>query len=228
VVEGAKLSDDLIGCGLEAESVFITPTAKNQQWCAAHTALPCEIVSEKVMQEMSDEVTPQGVLTLFRMPVPPVTKLLQTASRVLILDHIQDPGNLGACFRIAAGAGCDHVITTLGCVDIYNPKVLRGGMGAHGRLHIYTMSWSEIGAVCAHMTIYGTAAKGDMTYEQVNWAKPSAIIIGNEANGMSESAQKILHKTIFIPLANQVESLNAAVSCGIILFESSRQMRQAA
>lgn len=226
VVEGAKLVDDLLSCGLQAAFVLLTDDTAD--WQRAHPHTLCLRVSAMLMREVSSEVTPPGVLAVFNMPrdIPFAAQVDSYSSApILILDQLREPGNMGACLRVAAGAGCREVLLAPGCVDAYNPKVVRGGMGAHGRIMIRSASWTQIRQICQHRPVYGTSVLNSQPYDSVTWREPCAVIIGSEAEGMSDDAQRLMTQAIHIPMFNQVESLNAAVACGIILFEVARQNR---
>ncbi len=177
-------------------------------------------VSEAVMNQASDTETPAGVLAVVPMiprPLPAGPALL------LILDRIANPGNLGTMLRTAAAAGADGVILGPGCVDAYNPKVVRGGMGAHLRLPLLPAGWPEIAELTAGMAVWLAAAGGPLAYYDVDWRQPSALIIGGEAAGASAPAYQLAGSTVSIPMQAETESLNAAVAAGIILFEAVRQ-----
>jgi TrmH family RNA methyltransferase len=155
------------------------------------------------------------------MPEP---KLPANAKRVLILDAISDPGNLGTIIRTAAGAGVDAMILAPDCVDAYNPKVLRSAMGAHFRLPVLTMTWAQIHAEVNVKETYLADGVADFNYTDADWVGSSwALIIGSEAHGASEDAQKAATITIKIPMVNETESLNAAMATAVILFEAARQ-----
>lgn len=177
-------------------------------------------VSDDVMRSMSDTETPQGILAVLsieKQPLPPDPDLL------LILDALNDPGNLGTILRTAAAAGVGGVLLAPGCVDAFNPKVVRGSMGAHLRLPIHYLNWREIAGHVENLAIYLAAGEADFLYTDVDWTKPSALIIGNEAHGGGDKARQLAGKKIAIPMQEQAESLNAAVATGIILFEGVRQ-----
>lgn len=183
---------------------------------------PAQAASEEVMAAMSDTETPPGVLAVLAMrprPLPPDPTLL------LVLDRVRTPGNLGTMLRTAAAAGADGVLLGPGCVDAYNPKVLRGGMGAHLRLPIHQASWQEIATVTEGLAVWVAAAEGNVPYTDVNWRRPSALIIGNEATGAGKRAEATAGGQVYIPMYAATESLNAAMAAGIILFEAVRQRR---
>jgi TrmH family RNA methyltransferase len=182
-----------------------------------------QIVSEQVMAHASDTETPSGVLAVVSIsPLP----LPHSPNLLLILDRIADPGNLGTILRTSAAAGVDGVLLGPGCVDPYNPKVVRSSMGAHLRLPLLALSWPEIEQLVDGMAVWLAAADGHTPYAQVNWQQPSALIIGSEAAGAGQQASNLAQKTVYIPMHSQTESLNAAVATGILLFERLRQRKE--
>jgi TrmH family RNA methyltransferase len=224
VAEGVRLTDDFVQAGIQAAFAFVADAPNVQAWQQAHPGVECTVVNDAVMREVSVETTPPGVLVVFRQPEVKLDDVKRQAyPLILILDALRDPGNLGACLRVAAGADCRLVLLAPGCVDAYNPKVIRGGMGAHARLTIASLGWEEIGQVCAGHSIWSANAAGARRYDEVPWVEPNALIIGGEASGISSQARHISTGAVCIPLANQLESLNAAVACGVILFEAARQ-----
>jgi TrmH family RNA methyltransferase len=181
---------------------------------------PSQIVSDAVMGAMSDTETPPGVLAIVPMkplPLPPQPSLL------LILDAVTNPGNLGTMLRSAAAAGADGVLLGPDCVDAYNPKVVRGGMGAQVRLPIQSADWAELANLVTGMQVWVAVADGNVAYTAVSWQPPSAIIIGGEANGPGAEALRLATGRVSIPMHADTESLNAAMAASIILFEAARQ-----
>ncbi len=179
-----------------------------------------QTVSSEVMAVMSATKTPPGVLAVVSVkPLP----LPGQPAMVLILDALTTPGNLGTMLRTAGAAGVDAVLLGPGCVDAYNPKVVRGGMGAHFRVPLREMSWKEIMDYCQGLDIWLSAIGGQRIYTAVDWRRPSALIIGNEAHGAGQEARAAAQAAIAIPMANETESLNAATAAAVILFEAFRQ-----
>jgi len=178
------------------------------------------IVSEQVMKALTDTVSPQGVLAVvpFVELAPPLSPSL-----VLVIDHLRDPGNLGAILRSANAAGVEQVILAPKTVDPYNPKVVRGAMGAHFRLPTMALSWPEIAEALAGVQILLADVRAERAYYEVDWTRPSALIIGGEAHGASQEAKELAAATIAIPMRGGAESLNAAVAASVILFEAARQ-----
>jgi RNA methyltransferase, TrmH family len=177
-------------------------------------------VNAELMAAMSSTETAPGViaeLDAIDMPLP------EAPSLVLILDALSNPGNLGSIFRSAGASAVDVVLLAPGCVDAYNPKVVRGGMGAHFRLPIRQLTWPEISNYTRDLAIRLATAGAELSYADIDWRVPSALIIGNEAVGPGKSARQIADSTISIPMAGATESLNAAMATSVILFEAFRQ-----
>jgi TrmH family RNA methyltransferase len=191
-------------------------------------------VSERVIAALDETQSSQGVVSI--LPVnefaPARLKARRTTSQrpaLLILDRISDPGNLGTILRTALAADVDEVCITVGSVDCYSPKVVRAAAGAHIALPISTnLSWPTIAERIAQhcdnapRVLLAEAGSAAPYYRQ-NLQTPFALIIGNEAQGPSAQARTLATHTISIPLANGVESLNAAMATGIILYEAVRQ-----
>ncbi len=200
--------------------------------------------TEKVIASVSDTVTPQGVAAA----VPFINWTPEQLSEKkfhLVLDGLQDPGNLGTILRSAGAAGNTAVWLTEGSVDFYSPKVVRAGMGAHFRVPAATgQKWPELLQYFEQMGIEQIfLAEGDLEdqpdhgrhyfkelesvdYYDVDWNKPSVVIIGNEAHGPGVEAWRNATKLVGIPMPGGAESLNASVAASVILFEALRQQRQ--
>lgn len=227
VVEGTRWLTESVAMARPAEMLFYTErwleTAVHAQILQQLTHLrqsTALLVSEEVMQAMSDTTTPAGILAVLpRQPRP----LPLQPSLLLVLDEISTPGNLGTMLRTAGAAGVDGVLLGPGCVDLYNPKVVRGSMGAHLRLPVHSQTWPEITAALAGMQVWLAAVEAKRAYTAVNWRQPSALIIGSEAAGAGEEARRLANGSITIPMHAATESLNAAMAAGIILFEAARQ-----
>lgn len=147
---------------------------------------------------------------------------------LMILDNLQDPGNLGTIFRTAEAAGVTGIIMSRDCVDIYNPKTIRSTMGALYRMPfvyvedlretIHTLKEKSIKSYAAHLD-------GKNTYDKEDYRQGTAFLIGNEGNGLREEIAQCADTWIRIPMCGQVESLNAAVAATVLMFEVSRQRR---
>jgi TrmH family RNA methyltransferase len=189
-------------------------------------------VSERVLAAVSDVQTSQGVVSVLSRDafnVEQVRRRRAQAARpaLLILDELADPGNMGTILRTALAANVAEVLLTPNCVDHLSPKVVRAAAGAHIALPIEAdMTWPAIAERVAQHSpghvLLAEAGSPHLYYEQ-DLKQPFALIIGNEAHGPSQEARSLATLTISIPLSNGVESLNAAMATGIILYEAVRQ-----
>ncbi|MDD3219973.1 MAG: RNA methyltransferase [Lachnospiraceae bacterium] len=151
------------------------------------------------------------------------------APLIIILEDLQDPGNLGTIFRTAEGAGVSGIILSRNSVDIYNPKTIRSTMGSIYRMpFIYVEDLSEIMDKLKNHGIrtYGAHLKGINTYDHESYEGGSAFVIGNEGNGLTDELSEQIQCLIKIPMQGKLESLNAAMACGILVYEAARQRRE--
>lgn len=219
VLEGLRLVRDAIRAGYTPDYLFYTPQQVEIQSFVDEQPGPALAVDEAVMRHMSDTRQPQGIVGIFAIPRIP---LPDAPNRVLVLDGVGDPGNLGTILRTAAAAGVQAALLTPGCVDAFNPKALRAGMGAHFRVPVAERSWSEISAYCAGLNICLADSGGGLRYDEVDWSPPWALIIGSEAHGASAEAYKIAHNRVYVPMAAGTESINAAAAAAVLLFEAAK------
>lgn len=225
VIEGTRWLDEVVQSAQAPEFVFYTEAWREKpdhNQILQQVSGSTQIVSEEVMAAMSDTETPAGILAVLPLqplPLPPMPSLL------LILDRVRDPGNLGTMLRTAAAAGADGVLLSPGTVDAYNPKVVRAGMGAHLRLPVMQLTWTEIEQLTSDMAVWVAATDGIDPYSEVNWRRPSALIVGSEAHGAGQEAEQVADGSVYIPMHRATESLNAAMAAGVILFEAARQRR---
>ena len=186
-----------------------------------------EILSDDLFKKISDTQTPQGILCVMKQFHYQLDELVQKKNPLLlILEDIQDPGNLGTMVRTAEGAGVDGIIMTKGTVDIYNPKTIRSTMGSIYRMpFIYTDNLLDImkQLQIRNITLYAAHLKGKHYYHQMNFTGGTAFLIGNEGNGLKEETAKAADVYMKIPMEGKVESLNAAVASVILMYEAARQ-----
>jgi RNA methyltransferase, TrmH family len=223
VVEGGRWLAELADQDVTPQTIFYTADwfeLDENGRLLTQFAAPQLAVTDQVMRRMSDTQTPPGVLAI--APIQPLPWPGQP-EMLLILDQVGNPGNLGTMLRTAAAAGVSGVLLAPGCVDAYNPKAVRGGMGAHLRLPVRAASWAEISVLCEGLAVWTAVADGHASYTHVNWRQPSALIIGGEASGPSAEAAQLSQGTTHIPMHAATESLNAAVAAAVILFEAARQ-----
>ena len=188
-----------------------------------------EIVSDSVFKAVSDTQTPQGILCLVRKPQYRLEELLKGAdTHLLILESIQDPGNLGTMPRTGEGAGISGVVMNHTTVDLFNPKTIRSTMGSIYRMPFFvTRDLAE--TICelknAGVKTYAAHLKGKMQYDEPDYTGATAFMIGNEGNGLSDEIADLADTYIKIPMCGQVESLNAAISASLLMYETNRQRR---
>lgn len=229
VVEGVRLIQE----ALRSDAQFAFAVYNPEQLVATDRgrALLDQIAGQRdayeappdVIAAVSDTVTPQGIVAAVAWPAIESS----STSVDLILDAVQDPGNVGTLLRSAEAIGASNVICIAGTADVYSPKVVRSAMGAHFRLPIVQdVTWDEAPSLLTGSDhVYAAVATASMPYYAADWRQPSALIVGNEANGVSQQGLRIATKQISIPMAAEVESLNAAVAGSVILFEALRQRR---
>lgn len=186
-----------------------------------------EEVSAQVFKKMSDTVTPQGILTVVREERHRLEEFLEGKDRsdlhVLILENLQDPGNMGTMIRTAEAAGYDLIVANEGTVDMYNPKVIRSTMGSIYRVPvIYSQVLSgDIDRLKdAGVQVYAAHLKAKRDYRDISFGRRIAVMIGNEGNGLSDEIASKADEYIKIPMQGQVESLNAAVAAALLMFSS--------
>lgn len=193
------------------------------------TDFSLEILSDQVFSHVSDTKTPQGILCIVRQPKYEIENLLsQDNPHFVVLDNLQDPGNLGTIIRTAEGAGVCGVFMSKDCVDIYNPKTIRSTMGSIYRMpFVYVDDLEELLDRFRQkkITSYAADLGGRQSYDLENYKKSTAILIGNEGNGLRKEISDAADVKVQIPMHGQVESLNAAIAASVLMFEVSRQRR---
>ncbi len=232
VVEGIKMVQEAAHHG-KLQKIYISE-GKYQEISQAVSVLlntyEYEIVSDQVLKQISETVTPQGILGTATLPTYDLEDILQQEKhRFILLDDLRDPGNLGTIMRTAEGAGMSGVILSKESVDLFNPKVVRATMGAIFRVpYCYVENLAEVAKQIREIgyEVYGTAMKGSVIYDEPDYTAGAAIVIGNEANGISDAVFQSVTKRIRIPMEGQLESLNAAVSAAIVMYEMNRQERR--
>jgi TrmH family RNA methyltransferase len=231
VVEGVRLAEEALSQGqLPAVAYFSDALSDRGMRLVEnyrHQGVAVTSIADDILQRISETETSQGILLVMSMPAASSTHALDF---VLVLDQIRDPGNAGTMLRSAAAAGVQKVISTPETTDLFAPKVVRAGMGAHFRLGIETLSWPEINVLAMNQPAPLRLLMADSRAEKSLWEQdlrpPLALIIGGEAEGVSAEGRSYCHDSILIPMPGKAESLNAAVAAGILLFEVVRQRSQ--
>ena len=223
VAEGVRLVEEAVKanwtCRFALYDETLSERGKSQVESLRSRGVDVEEVSASVMKSISETEAPQGILAVLeqsQLPIP------DSRNFILIPDQIRDPGNLGTLLRSAAASGVQAVLIPPETTDAFAPKVLRSGMGAHFRLPIHAMTWEEIEKTINGLQVYVADMDGQSCWD-VDLSKPIALIVGNEAEGASESARKLANGKISIPMSGETESLNAGVAGSVLMFEILRQ-----
>ncbi len=230
VVEGRKLVGEAASCG-RLLCVYVSEESgvSERELSEKFEGVESESVSAAVFGKISDTVTPQGILGVVRMPEYSMEEILSgQRGMFLLLDDLRDPGNLGTIIRTGEGAGISGVILSRESVDIFNPKTVRATMGSVFRVpFLYVEDLPQ--TICKMrdrgISVYGTSMEGSVVYDGIDYRRPTGIVIGNEANGISEAVLNTLSGRIRIPMQGQLESLNAAVAAAVVMYEAARQIR---
>ena len=236
-VEGLRLAEEVLRSNLKISDVFFTEsfshTERGQAFLQKVENFNPAEVSEKVLESLSDTKNSQGVILICEKPPTGKTRIenalqgdLHKFSLVVLLHQINNPSNQGAILRTCEAVGVSGVILTEYSAAVFSPKALRGAMGAAFRLPIWTnadffevINWAkekELTSVCADVN-------AKKSYVEIDWKKPRLLVFGSEAHGLTFEERKAINESLIIPMENQVESLNLAVSSGVILFEAKRQ-----
>lgn len=185
-----------------------------------------EIVADNVFDRMSQTQTPQGIMAVVRMKDNSLSDMLSGNPLLILVENLQDPGNLGTIIRMGEGAGVTGVIMSPNTVDIYNPKTIRSTMGSIFRVpFIYVQDFGEAVSECqkSGVKVYAAHLDGKNTYLGEDYSTQTAFLIGNEGNGLTDDITKQADTLIRIPMEGEVESLNAAIACTILTYEAVRQ-----
>lgn len=231
LVEGVRAVADALAAGAIPTALFADIDAGNpaiddllgQAHERGARVMP---TTATVIRAIADTQTPQGLIGIFPFPMLEPQVPAETALLALVADGIRDPGNLGTLIRSAVGAGCHAVFISPATTDPFAPKVVRAGMGAHFRLPILRLDWEQphpLLSACPQRL--AATAQATTAYDRVDWTKPSCLVIGSEAEGISAPGKAFVNGSVAIPLAGGLESLNAGVAGSVILFEAARQRR---
>ena len=233
-IEGLRLCEEALRSGLPIEAVIYSEQLGKKDRASEliheleRIADKTASVSEKLLESISYTKTPQGIIALAPRPSVDAKQFAarQSSNPLLVVLHrINNPVNVGAILRTAEAAGVTGVITTAGNADPFSAKALRGAMGAAFRLPIWTgvdylkaITWCRqhgLRTVCADV-------RAATSYSEVEWTRPTAIVMGAESDGLSEEEIAVADETVKIPMKGSTESLNVAVAAGLLLFEASR------
>lgn len=240
VVEGWKMVSEALSHGLVTHLYIREQERESYEsrlfemggWTLS-VDVPTAFVADSVFRQLSDTVAPQGILAVVRMPRYDREEVVQAQAggiyeqaKLLVLENIQDPGNMGTILRTAEGAGISGIVLGKGCVDLFNPKVVRATMGSLFRVPCYFCDdiVSEVTALKERgFTFYAAHLRGGKMYCELDYRGKLGILIGNEANGLSESLSALADVKVKIPMEGRLESLNAAISAALFAYEVYRK-----
>lgn len=223
IVEGRRMAEEIPVDRIEA--LYAAESFDRTGWRGAPlNALYAETVSDAVMAKMADTVTPQGILAVVRQERPALSQM-EKGGLILLLDRIQDPGNLGTIIRTAEACGADGILCDAGTADLYSPKVVRSTMGALFRVPVVVAEDLEESLrqlKAGGYTAFAAHLQGSTDYRCAQWPEKTVLMIGNEANGLTDQLTACADSRVIIPMQGSVESLNASVAAALLMFEWRR------
>ena len=227
VAEGVRAVEELVRSSMAIEGILVAPQLVDAPRGAAlletvrSRGLLVESVGASEFASATETESPQGVLALARIPSAGLDDIEPAESlRLLILDAVQDPGNVGTIVRTAAALGASAVLALPGTVDLWNAKVVRSGMGAHFQIPAIHSTWDALQAfrVKHSLKLWGADAAGAIVGSERAPAR-LGIVVGNEGAGLSNSIRSSVDRLVSIPMDRRSESLNVAVAAGILLHQ---------
>lgn len=236
-IEGLRLAVEALKSHINITEAFFTEDfavsqKTSQLFENISSQIPIYTVSEKLFKTISDTKNPQGIVLIGEKPMFEkasffqFTKQKENLPLIILLHKINNPSNLGAIFRTAEAVGVGGIITTENSADVYSPQALRASMGSVLRIPIWeNVDFEEVLQWAKTKNLVTTCAdiNSEKNYTEIDWKKSRLLIFGSEAHGLSSEERKKVEEDLFIPMENNVESLNLAVACGVILFEAKRQ-----
>lgn len=225
LLDGAHLVQACLAAGIQPMQVLVSETSTHDAEVSGLlqrlSVAPVTQLDDALFAALTELKTPTGIIALIAQPQP--VTLVAHSRFALLLEDIQDPGNLGSMLRTAAAAGCDAVFLSQGCADAWSPKVLRAGMGGHFSLSIHTdADLPGVASVFAGQVLAGTLDAKQNLYES-DLRGAAAFALGNEGAGLSQELLAAATQRITIPMPGKTESLNVAAAAAVCLFEAVRQ-----
>lgn len=233
IVEGTKMLEEALEEKAIIKNVIICDDCKTSgaipnELMYEIAKLDCVYVAEKVFNTITDVINPQGIMAIIEKPANSENKIDFEVDNFLILDNIQDPGNMGTILRTADSLNLKQIIVSKGSADVYNLKVVRSTMGAIFRVKVIEVDSlvKVVKELKKHkIKVYATDLKTDKSIYDVDYNR-SAVVIGNEANGVSNEVLEEASLRIKIPMIGKTESLNAAVATSVIMYEAFRSTKR--
>lgn len=213
LIEGFHLLEEAIKSGWEVDHLIVRENINIPEWCEH---IQTTYVSDNVFNHISQTETPQGIACIVKMKEVPIEK----GDKILLIDAIQDPGNLGTIIRTADAAGFNHIILGKGTVDLYNDKVIRATQGSmfHVRIEQHHLVNVIEKLKQDDFTIYASALQDAISYKNIEQKERIALILGNEGAGISDDILQASDERIHIPIYGKAESLNVGVAAGILMY----------
>lgn len=225
VIEGVHLLQTFADAAWPFEAVYVPAHRVQHAEVAALLArLPenrITVVADAALDKITSLTQADDVMAVVALPEP---ALPPRDVDCIVLERVQDPGNVGTILRSALAAGVRHVLLSADCADVFSPKVLRAGMGAHAYLHLYPETDLAAWCVDYRHPVYATAlTQNAVSLYELNLSTPAAWVFGNEGAGVSGHLLEAASQTVVIPMSGQTESLNVAMAATVCLFEQQRQ-----
>lgn len=225
LLDGAHLLESYLDAGIKPQHLVVNNAALQDAEIAAllerANDVPLTQLDDRLFAKLSDLKTPSGILTVIALPQPAIT--IESSRFALLLEDIQDPGNMGSILRSAAAAGCDAVFLSHGCADAWSPKTLRAAMGGHFALSIHECQDLPVTAKKFSGKLLAASLQSRRSLYECDLKGKVAFLVGNEGAGLSRELQNIATHAILIPMSGRMESLNVAAATAICLFEAVRQ-----
>lgn len=225
LIEGERFIKEALIQGADVKQILFTEETEDsvlKMISSDNSSFQLLKVNGEIIKELTDTVTPQGIIAEVSIPVSNSAELLESGKKLLYLDRIQDPGNLGTIIRSAHAFSFDGIIMGKGTADPYSDKVLRSTMGSIFKVPIVDSSVITLDELIkAGFNVLISDLNGSKTIKELTKWKKLVIVIGNEANGVSEVILSLPHESFIIPMKGGAESLNAAVAASIIMYELS-------
>lgn len=228
VAEGARVLEDGLASAVPLRFILFRTSLTPRARILLEKVKPDQVVFEvedRLFDNLSDTEASQGILGVF--DIPEQTQPARPGF-VVILDQLRDPGNLGTILRAAEAAGVQAICLPPGTTDVWAPKVVRSAMGSHFRLPLLQWPWEAINAYVEELTVFHADMDGQESLWQADFRGRTALLIGGEAEGISPEGRALATRSVRIPMAGKTESLNAAVSASVLMFEVLRQRSQEA
>lgn len=229
LVEGPKILEEALKHEGLVQQVFIdiSLAEEYEDLYAVHDELEWYAADSRLIKQMSDTETPQGIVAVAKQPCWPWDRLMERNGFLVLLDQIADPGNLGTIIRTGWALGVDGILLTKECVDPFNPKVVRATMGGIFNLPLYpNVSEEKLGSLKdAGYQLMCTSLEAESSFYSLDFTGRILVVIGSESRGVSENIKSICSSYFKIPINPAVDSLNAAVACAIIMHEAWKQQQ---